>query len=52
MDRKVVKNLTAWERVEIARKQDRPNALYYIKNICSNFLSFMETEPFQMTNQL
>ncbi|MEQ8153432.1 MAG: acetyl-CoA carboxylase carboxyltransferase subunit alpha [Clostridiaceae bacterium] len=37
MDRKVVKNLTAWERVEIARKQDRPNALYYIKNICSNF---------------
>ncbi|MDD7793285.1 acetyl-CoA carboxylase carboxyltransferase subunit alpha [Clostridium sp. 'White wine YQ'] len=40
MERKPIKKLTAWERVEIARKQDRPNALYYINNICDSFIEF------------
>ena len=33
-------NLTPWDRVYFARKQDRPNALYYIDNLFDGFLEF------------
>lgn len=33
-------NLTPWDRVHLARRQDRPNALYYIDNLFSGFLEF------------
>ena len=31
-------NLTAWERVKIAREPDRPTALDYIENIFDDFI--------------
>ena len=35
-------NLTAWNRVELARRSDRPKSLDYINLIFSNFIEFGE----------
>jgi len=33
-------DLSPWDRVYLARRQDRPNALYYIDNLFDDFLEF------------
>jgi len=38
LEKEVYKNLTPWERVQIARHKQRPTTLYYIKNIFSDFI--------------
>jgi acetyl-CoA carboxylase carboxyl transferase subunit alpha len=37
MNRESIKKFSAWEKVSISRKQDRPNALFYINHICEDF---------------
>ncbi len=37
---KAFTNLSPWDRVYLARKQDRPNALYYIDNLFDDFIEF------------
>jgi acetyl-CoA carboxylase carboxyl transferase subunit alpha len=34
---KLYENLTAWQRVQVARHPERPYTLYYIKQLCSEF---------------
>lgn len=34
---KIYENLTAWQRVQVARHPERPYTLYYIKQLCSEF---------------
>lgn len=40
MKENVYKNLTAWERVRLARLQERPRSLDYIKKLINNFIEF------------
>lgn len=37
MNRESIKKFSAWEKVSIARKQERPNGLFYINYICEDF---------------
>lgn len=37
MNRESIKKISAWEKVNISRKQERPNALFYINAICDDF---------------
>lgn len=37
MNREPIKKLSAWDKVNISRKQERPNALFYINEICDEF---------------
>lgn len=34
----IYNNLNAWQRVQLSRHPDRPYTLYYIEQICSNFI--------------
>lgn len=38
ISKKIYKNLTPWQTVQVARHKDRPLINDYIKNICSNFV--------------
>ncbi|MCK5528305.1 MAG: acetyl-CoA carboxylase carboxyltransferase subunit alpha [Kiritimatiellae bacterium] len=38
ISKKIYKNLTPWQTVQVARHKDRPLINDYIKNICSNFI--------------
>ncbi|MBI1192840.1 MAG: acetyl-CoA carboxylase carboxyltransferase subunit alpha [Bacteroidetes bacterium] len=34
----IYENLNAWQRVQLSRHPDRPYTLYYIENLCENFV--------------
>ena len=34
----IYENLNSWQRVQLYRHQDRPYTLYYIENLCENFV--------------
>lgn len=38
MSRELIKTLTAWEKVNIARHKDRPTGEFYIDNLFNNFI--------------
>lgn len=40
MNIEMTKSYSSWEKVKIARHKDRPNSVFYIKNIFSDFLEF------------
>lgn len=40
MNSDFIKNVTPWEKVEIARHKDRPTGKYYIDNIFKDFIEF------------
>lgn len=40
MNIEMTKSYSSWEKVKIARYKDRPNSVFYIKNIFSDFLEF------------
>ena len=40
MNNDFIKNVTPWEKVEIARHKDRPTGKYYISNIFKDFIEF------------
>ena len=46
------KNLTPWEKVNLARHGERPTSLDYIDKIFEDFMNFMGTEILGMILQL
>ena len=38
MNRELIKTMSSWEKVNIARHKDRPTGSYYIKNIFDDFI--------------
>jgi acetyl-CoA carboxylase carboxyl transferase subunit alpha len=36
--RTIYDNLSAWQRVQLSRHPDRPYTLYYLENLCENFV--------------
>lgn len=36
--KEIYQNLTGWQRVQLSRHPDRPYTLYYIENLCENFV--------------
>ncbi|MFN0274228.1 MAG: acetyl-CoA carboxylase carboxyltransferase subunit alpha [Chitinophagales bacterium] len=36
----IYSNLSGWQKVQLSRHPDRPYSLFYIENMCSNFVEF------------
>ena len=36
--KEIYANLTGWQRVQLSRHPERPYTLYYIEQICKNFI--------------
>ena len=40
MNRRLVKAISPWDKVSIARHKERPTSKFYIENIFDNFIEF------------
>ncbi len=38
LKKQIYENLTGWQKVQLSRHPDRPYSLYYIENMCENFV--------------
>lgn len=46
LKQRVYSSLTAWDRVQICRHQNRPKSIDYIKNICTDFVELFGDRTF------